>query len=135
MDCLDFILSTFIQAFIPFVPNEFVLTQVVVRLGAESASEYDAAPFRAAGVAVADLPFDDCAAPPADVVGKFAARPEAAFRPRRLGSNRLGCSRRGPARRIPPRTALRAGRETRMSKCPYPMFGTYAAYAKGCGWP
>ena len=46
--------------------------QAVVRL---CRPQYDAAAFRTAGVAVADLPFDDCAAPPADVVGKCAALP------------------------------------------------------------
>ena len=41
--------------------------QAVVRL---CEPEYDAAAFHAGGVAVADLPFEDCTTPPADVVGK-----------------------------------------------------------------
>ena len=41
--------------------------QAVVRL---NAPEYDPQPFRAGGIAVADLPFPDGAVPPADVVGK-----------------------------------------------------------------
>jgi hypothetical protein len=42
--------------------------QVVVRL---NDPEYDAADFHASGIAVADLPFDDCTTPPPDVVARF----------------------------------------------------------------
>ena len=50
------------------------LRQAVIRL---SEPKYDASPFRAGGLAVADLPFPDCAVPPAAVVGKCApARPQ-----------------------------------------------------------
>jgi cell division cycle 14 len=47
--------------------------QAVLRL---NESEYDEESFRAGGIAVADLAFQDCAAPPADVVGKFFALAE-----------------------------------------------------------
>ncbi len=43
---------------------------VVVRL---NAPYYDAGPLRAAGIAVADLFFEDCTPPPVDVVAKFLA--------------------------------------------------------------
>jgi cell division cycle 14 len=43
---------------------------VVVRL---KQARYDPAEFARRGIAVADLPFDDCAAPPPDVVAKFLA--------------------------------------------------------------
>ena len=33
--------------------------------------EYDAEALRRGGIAVADLPFEDCTTPPADVVGKW----------------------------------------------------------------
>ena len=45
----------------------------VVRLNAR---EYEAAGFRAAGIAVADLCFDDCTAPPVEVVAQFLALAE-----------------------------------------------------------
>ena len=54
-----------------------ILTQfdvtAVVRLNAR---EYEAAGFRAAGIAVADLCFDDCTAPPVEVVAQFLALAE-----------------------------------------------------------
>ena len=48
--------------------------QVVVRL---NEPRYDAAEFEREGLAVADLPFDDCARPPPAVVAKFLAIAEA----------------------------------------------------------
>ena len=48
--------------------------QAVVRL---NEPQYDRASFAAAGIAVADLFFEDCAAPPVDVVAKFFAIAEA----------------------------------------------------------
>ena len=48
--------------------------QVVVRLNEPC---YDAAEFEREGLAVADLPFDDCARPPPAVVAKFLAIAEA----------------------------------------------------------
>jgi cell division cycle 14 len=45
----------------------------VVRLNAPA---YDPAPLRAAGIAVADLPFDDCTPPPVEVVAEFLALAE-----------------------------------------------------------
>ena len=42
--------------------------QAVVRL---HEPEYDAEALRRGGIAVADLPFEDCTTPPADVVGKW----------------------------------------------------------------
>jgi cell division cycle 14 len=44
--------------------------RVVVRLNAPG---YDARPLREAGIAVADLVFEDCTPPPVDVVAKFLA--------------------------------------------------------------
>ncbi len=41
-----------------------------------NAPEYDKESFRAGDIAVADLAFPDCSAPPADVVGKFLALAE-----------------------------------------------------------
>ncbi len=46
---------------------EHVPVQAIIRL---NDSSYDPAPLRAAGVAVADMPFPEAAAPPAAVVGK-----------------------------------------------------------------
>ena len=48
--------------------------QAVVRL---NAPQYDRRSFEAAGIAVADLCFEDCTAPPVDVVAKFLALAEA----------------------------------------------------------
>jgi cell division cycle 14 len=48
--------------------------QLVVRL---NAPEYDRGAFSAAGIAVADLFFEDCTPPPVDVVAKFLAIAEA----------------------------------------------------------
>ena len=48
--------------------------QAVVRL---NAPQYDRRGFEAAGIAVADLCFEDCTAPPVDVVAKFLALAEA----------------------------------------------------------
>ena len=48
--------------------------QAVVRL---NEPHYTRASFAAAGIAVADLPFEDCTAPPVDVVAKFFAIAEA----------------------------------------------------------
>ena len=47
--------------------------RAVVRLNER---EYDAEGFRAAGIAVADLYFDDCTVPPVEVVAEFFALAE-----------------------------------------------------------
>ena len=44
--------------------------QVVVRLNEPN---YDMTEFERAGLAVADLPFDDCSTPPSNIVAKFLA--------------------------------------------------------------
>ncbi len=52
----------------PLIPRCQFDVQVVVRL---NSPEYDADGFRAAGIAVADLFFEDCTVPPVEVVAEF----------------------------------------------------------------